>query len=122
MASRLSDVEPVEEDAKTVMRCVSLRKFHRKLKIYAQILLPRNKIHLEHLADQVLCIDEFRLGMAAQSCIAPGFTTILYIFTNSISEKVVGGLAKLGSSSWIKEYLSGATQEIYEIVLGEGVA
>jgi hypothetical protein len=41
LASRLSDIEPVEEDAKTVMRCVALRKFHRKLKIYAQILLPR---------------------------------------------------------------------------------
>lgn len=82
LANRVSDSNPVEEDAKTVMRCVALRKFHRKLKIFAQIILPRNKVHLEDLADQVMCIDEFRLGMIAQNCIAPGFTTILYILTN----------------------------------------
>lgn len=82
LASRISGSTPVEEDAKTVMRCVALRKFHRKLKIFAQIILPRNKVHLEDLADQVMCIDEFRLGMIAQNAIAPGFTTILYILTN----------------------------------------
>ena len=55
--------------------------------------------------------------MAAQSCIAPGFTTILYILTNSISEKVVKGLFNFNTSSWIQQYLHGATQEIYEIIL-----
>jgi hypothetical protein len=49
LASKISEVEPVEEDAMTVMRCVSIRKYHGKLKIFAQILLPRNKIHLEHI-------------------------------------------------------------------------
>jgi Calcium-activated BK potassium channel alpha subunit len=118
LASRISDCEPIEEDAKTVMRCVSLRKFHRSLKIFAQILLPRNKIHLENLADHILCIDEFRLGMAAQSCLAPGFPTLLYILTNSISERAVDHLSGYGkASSWMQEYLNGAVMELYEVKL-----
>jgi hypothetical protein len=54
LASKISDVEPVEEDARTVMRCVSMRKYHSKLKIFAQVLLPRNKIHLENIGKNFL--------------------------------------------------------------------
>ena len=49
LASRVSDCEPIEEDAKTVMRCVSLRKFNPNIKMFTQVLLPRNKIHLANL-------------------------------------------------------------------------
>ena len=118
LTSRISDCDTIDEDAKTVMRCVSLRKFHRGLKIFAQILLPRNKVHLESLADNILCIDEFKLGMAAQSCLSPGFTTIMYILTNSISERAVNHLSGYGKTSpWMQEYLHGALMELYEIKL-----
>ncbi|KAJ3000871.1 hypothetical protein HDV02_002334 [Globomyces sp. JEL0801] len=119
LSSKVSDVSPVEEDSKTVMRCLALRKFQPKLIIYAQILLPRNKTHLEGLADHILCIDEFKLGMAAQSCLAPGFSTLLYLLTNSISEKTGGDLQSYGDKEWIREYLNGAVMELYEIKLSE---
>ncbi|KAJ3345547.1 hypothetical protein HDU91_007319, partial [Kappamyces sp. JEL0680] len=104
------------------MRCVSLRKFNRRIKLFAQVILPRNKIHLEGLADHILCIDEFRLGMAAQNCLAPGFATILYALTNSISEEAVGNLNRHGRQAWIKEYLVGVQNEVYEIILDEKYA
>ncbi|KAJ3318321.1 hypothetical protein HDV06_000554 [Boothiomyces sp. JEL0866] len=124
LASRVSDVEPIEEDARTVMRCLSLRKFHPDLMIYAQILLPRNKTHLENIADQVLCIDEFKLGtfffitgMAAQNCLSPGFSTILYLLTNSISDHSVKILAEHVKAQWADEYLGGAQMELYQVAL-----
>ncbi|KAJ3310632.1 hypothetical protein HDV04_004875 [Boothiomyces sp. JEL0838] len=119
LASRISDVEPIEEDARTVMRCLSLRKFHPDLMIYAQILLPRNKTHLENIADQVLCIDEFKLGMAAQNCLSPGFSTILYLLTNSISDHAVKVLAEQVKAQWADEYLGGAQMELYQVNLCE---
>ncbi|KAJ3258433.1 hypothetical protein HK103_003555 [Boothiomyces macroporosus] len=96
LASRISDISPVEEDAKTVMRCL---------------------IHLEGLADHVLCIDEFKLGMAAQSCLAPGFCNLMYLLTNSICTDTIGGLQDFQDGLWIKEYLEGAMMELYEIKL-----
>ncbi|KAJ3313026.1 erg10, acetyl-CoA C-acetyltransferase [Boothiomyces sp. JEL0838] len=124
LASRISDISPVEEDAKTLFIDKSIRKFNKKIKIYAQILLPRNKIHLEGLgnvklnvADHVLCIDEFKLGMAAQSCLAPGFCNLMYLLTNSICTDTIGGLEDFQDGLWIKEYLEGAMMELYEIKL-----
>ncbi|KAJ3270796.1 hypothetical protein HDV01_007418 [Terramyces sp. JEL0728] len=95
----------------------SLRKFHPDLMIYAQILLPRNKTHLENIADQVLCIDEFKLGMAAQNCLSPGFSTILYLLTNSISDHSVKLLAGQVKAQWANEYLGGAQMELYQVNL-----
>ncbi|KAI8901501.1 calcium-activated BK potassium channel alpha subunit-domain-containing protein [Globomyces pollinis-pini] len=69
--------------------------------------------------DHILCIDEFKLGMAAQSCLAPGFSTLLYLLTNSISEKTGGDLQSYGDKEWIREYLNGAVMELYEIKLSE---
>lgn len=55
--------------------------------------------------------------MIAQNCIAPGFTTILYSLTNSISKKTIGDLESSDDGIWMKEYFEGALMEIYEVKL-----
>jgi hypothetical protein len=119
LAVRNSDSDPAEEDAKNVMRCVALRKFNQKLKIFAQVLLPRNKIHLEHIVTQVLCIDEFKLGMLSQNCLSPGFANMLYSLTNSVTERTLGDLPSFAGRIWKKEYLDGTLMEIYEVRLSK---
>jgi hypothetical protein len=57
------DITDVESDATTVMRALSMRKFNPRLPIFAQVILPRSKTHVNGLANHVLCIDEFKLGM-----------------------------------------------------------
>ncbi|KAJ3271957.1 hypothetical protein HDV01_006091 [Terramyces sp. JEL0728] len=125
LSSRISDISPVEEDAKTVMRCLSIRKFNKNIKIYAQILLPRNKIHLEGLG--ISEIDksgpyEFKLGMAAQSCLAPGFCNLMYLLTNSICTDTIGVSNDSQDGLWIREYFEGAMMEMYEIKLSSEYA
>jgi hypothetical protein len=117
LAGQDSSSDTAAIDAETVMRCVSLRKFNKNIKIYAEILSPRNKIHLENIATQILCIDELKLGMLAQNCIAPGFASLLYLLTNSFTESTVNRIIKECEELWKKEYLSGALNEVYVITL-----
>ncbi|KAI8926389.1 hypothetical protein BC831DRAFT_504492 [Entophlyctis helioformis] len=112
LSSRHSDQDPNEEDAKSVMRALALRKYHSRLKIFAQILLPANKTHLLQLADHTLCIDEFVMGMLAQNCLAPGFSTLMYLLTTSIPDRAIASLRLKDPPQWIREYFAGATMEI----------
>jgi hypothetical protein len=62
------------------------------------------------------------MGMVAQNCLSPGFSTMLYLLTNSMSKKTIGDLRRYGDRVWIKEYLRGAVMEIYEVRLGHEYA
>eukprot|EP00842_Homolaphlyctis_polyrhiza_P004858 jgi/Hompol1/5373/HPOL_001199-RA len=115
LSSRGLDIDPVEQDARSVMRALSLRKFNENLTIFSHILLPGNKSHLDELADHTLCIDEFVFGMLAQNTLAPGFATMIYLLTTSISDDSVMQIKARSSDKWMHEYLDGATMEIYTL-------
>lgn len=110
------DLTDAESDATTVMRALAMRKFRPDLTLFAQIIRPRSKIHLIGLVDHTLCIDEFKMGMMAQNCLFPGYSTLLYLLTTSISASVFDNL-NYPLEDDEKEYLDGAMQEIYEIKL-----
>ncbi|KAJ1341252.1 hypothetical protein BSLG_004187 [Batrachochytrium salamandrivorans] len=103
LSSRNRDTDPVEEDAKSVMRALSIRRFYGNLKIFAQILLPGNKTHLTHLADHTLCIDEFMMGMLAQNSLAPGFSTFMYLITTSIPDRAIRNLNLTHQPPWFSK-------------------
>ncbi|KAJ8329775.1 hypothetical protein QVD99_004219 [Batrachochytrium dendrobatidis] len=117
LSSRNRDADPVEEDAKSVMRALALRKYHDSLKVFAQILLPGNKTHLVQLADHTLCIDEFMMGMLAQNSLAPGFSTFMYLITTSIPDRAISNLKLDNQSQWVQEYFAGARMELYAVKL-----
>ncbi|KAJ3282391.1 hypothetical protein HK104_010910 [Borealophlyctis nickersoniae] len=122
LSSRFSQQDDIADDALTVMRALSLKKFHKSANIFAQVLLPGNKTHFQILADHVLCIDEFKLGMLAQNCLAPGFSTMLYLLTTSIPDSATRALKQKNLGAWVDEYIDGATMEIYAVKLSSAYA
>ncbi|KAI9090823.1 calcium-activated BK potassium channel alpha subunit-domain-containing protein, partial [Phlyctochytrium arcticum] len=118
LASTFSDKGAEEDDAETVMTALAIKKFHKKANIFAQVVLPGNKIHFQILADHILCIDEFKHGMLAQNCLAPGFSTLMYLLTTSIPNSIKDTFKERSrNSEWIPEYADGAEMEIYAVNL-----
>ncbi|KAI3657470.1 hypothetical protein MP638_002733 [Amoeboaphelidium occidentale] len=118
LSSKYVTEEAREEDAATVMRALALKKA-RNVPLHVQVLLPENKCHFEHLADTMMCVDELKLGMLAQSCRCPGFATLVNILTTTTTEATAKKLLNSvkGGQDWIREYLEGANQEIYPTLL-----
>ncbi|KAJ1657012.1 hypothetical protein IWQ61_003517 [Dispira simplex] len=120
-------VDPETQDATSVMYALAIKKYsrslNRRLKLYAQVLIPETQTHLEYLATRTICIDELRLGLLAQSCVIPGFASLLHLLTTSITDhtcdQILTSLQDRPRMSWIKEYIRGATQEIYPITFSE---
>ncbi|KAJ3191603.1 hypothetical protein HK101_007566 [Irineochytrium annulatum] len=111
-----------EVDAEAVMRAVSIKKFARDARLLVQVILPPNKLHFDYLAEHVFCLDEFKMGIISQNCIAPGFTTLINILVTSIPDASIRRFeskydVKKGGM-WAKEYVRGLTNEIYPVVLG----
>jgi hypothetical protein len=69
------------------------------MQLHVQVLLPEHKCHFDYLgiqvitsayrrvADTVVCVEELKLGMLAKNAECPGFTTLLYLLTTSITDK-----------------------------------
>jgi hypothetical protein len=49
LSSDYTDRNSAEVDSEAVMRALSLKKYHRKAKIFAQVVLPPNKEHFDCL-------------------------------------------------------------------------
>ena len=71
---------PDSEDEANIMRVISIKNFHPTVKIIIQLLQYRNKMYLLNIpswdwkrGDDAVCIAELKLGLLAQSCVAPVF-------------------------------------------------
>ena len=102
------------EDACNIMRVISVKNYHPKVRIIIQILQYHNKAHLLNipswsakLRDDVICLSELKLGFIAQSCLAPGFSSIM---ANLFSMR---STIKIEEDSWQKHYLAGVGTEMY---------
>lgn len=102
------------EDASNIMRVISVKNYHPKVRIIIQVLQYHNKVHLLNIpawsakvGDACICLSELKLGFVAQSCIAPGFSSLmanLFSMRSSI---------KIEDDSWQKHYLAGVGTEMY---------
>ncbi|KAI8801924.1 calcium-activated BK potassium channel alpha subunit-domain-containing protein [Cladochytrium replicatum] len=130
VATAWTAMDPSVADAQTLMRAMAMKKFNPHLPLHIQVLLPSNKIHFRGIADQIICIDEFKMGILAQNCVAPGFATLINDLTTSIPENSVATFEKnmrqlegvgIGKRTklpaWLKEYIDGAQNEIYPVRL-----
>ncbi|KAJ3387185.1 hypothetical protein HDU92_002061 [Lobulomyces angularis] len=118
LSARVSEGKAARlKDAEIVMRALSLRKFEPTIPIYTNISLPQNKIHFKFLAEQVLCIDELKMGMLAQNLISPGFSTALIHLTISVTDNSLNNFLKSTTEYWHLEYAHSVSQEIYSISL-----
>ncbi|KAL7746297.1 hypothetical protein RI367_008368 [Sorochytrium milnesiophthora] len=85
-------------DAENVLRAMALVKYCPTLRLYVQSLLPDNKEHFYNFADQVICIDELKLAVLAHSAICPGFSTLLYFLTTSLTFENRRNTSKISAS------------------------
>ncbi|CAG8500150.1 13571_t:CDS:10 [Funneliformis mosseae] len=111
LTKKFSD-ETDEMDASQIMRALAIKKYNRKLALYAQVHLPENVPHFDFLAKDVICIDEITMGLMAQSLATPGFASLIVLLTTSITDKTV----RLG---WVKEYIHGLKHEIYAVTFSD---
>jgi len=70
------------------------------------------------LADHVLCLDSFKLGILAQNSQCPGFATLIHLLTTSIPDASRRAFLKSHSvPRYMKDYINGSMMEIYPVVL-----
>lgn len=74
--------DPDAEDAANIMRVISAKNYHSDIRIIIQLMRFHNKAFLVNLPswmaqDQIICLAEMKLGFMAQSCLAPGFSTLM---------------------------------------------
>ncbi|KAL8202284.1 UNVERIFIED_CONTAM: Calcium-activated potassium channel subunit alpha-1 [Gekko kuhli] len=67
-----------------LIRVISIKNYHPKIRIITQMLQYHNKAHLLNIpswnwkeGDDAICLAELKLGFIAQSCLAPGLSTML---------------------------------------------
>jgi hypothetical protein len=76
--------DPDAEDAANIMRVISMKNYCEDSRIIIQLMQYHNKAYLLNIpswdwkqGDDVICLAELKLGFIAQSCLAPGFSTMM---------------------------------------------
>uniref|UniRef100_A0A8D0CFI6 Calcium-activated potassium channel subunit alpha-1 n=1 Tax=Scleropages formosus TaxID=113540 RepID=A0A8D0CFI6_SCLFO len=106
--------DPDAEDASNIMRVISIKNYHPKIRIITQMLQYHNKAHLLNIpswnwkeGDDAICLAELKAGFIAQSCLAQGISTML---ANLFSMR---SFIKIEEDTWQKYYLEGVANEMY---------
>ncbi|KAA3681869.1 potassium large conductance calcium-activated channel subfamily M alpha member 1 [Paragonimus westermani] len=88
--------DPDQKDAANIMRVIAVKNYACHVRVIVQLLQTQNKAHLFNspywnwdAGDEIICFSELKLGFLAQSCVAPGFSTLL---TNLFSMQSQRGL------------------------------
>ncbi|VDO98626.1 unnamed protein product [Soboliphyme baturini] len=107
--------DPDAEDAANIMRVISIKNYSSDIRVIVQLMQYHNKAYLLNIpswdwrrGDDVICLAELKLGFIAQSCLAPGFSTMMANMFAMRSFKT-----SLNTSKWLNDYLRGAGMEMY---------
>ncbi|KAJ1944944.1 hypothetical protein FBU59_002456 [Linderina macrospora] len=129
LSSKAAGADAEKEDAAKVMIALAIRKYlrtrgdaKRPVPIYAQVLLPETTLHLDYLTDHVICIEELRQGLLAQSVMVPGVASLLQLLTTSIPDNTTHQLVRAAQRSkqeWLAEYAESMSHEIYGTKLAQ---
>ncbi|XP_047208315.1 calcium-activated potassium channel subunit alpha-1a isoform X15 [Girardinichthys multiradiatus] len=115
--------DPDAEDASNIMRVISIKNYHPKIRIITQMLQYHNKAHLLNIpswnwkeGDDAICLAELKAGFIAQSCLAQGLSTML---ANLFSMR---SFIEIEEDTWQKYYLEGVANEMYTEYLSSAFA
>uniref|UniRef100_A0A915CDV4 BK channel n=1 Tax=Parascaris univalens TaxID=6257 RepID=A0A915CDV4_PARUN len=107
--------DPDAEDAANIMRVISIKNYSSDIRVIVQLMQYHNKAYLLNIpswdwrrGDDVICLAELKLGFIAQSCLAPGFSTMMANLFAMRSFKT-----SPHTPSWLNDYLRGAGMEMY---------
>lgn len=111
--------DPDAEDAANIMRVISIKNYAHDVRVILQLMQYHNKAYLMNIpswslanGDDVICLAELKLGFIAQSCLAPGFTTLM---ANLFAMR--SGDTNSDMEVWQRDYLTGTGCEMYTEVL-----
>ncbi|CAI4223381.1 unnamed protein product [Auanema sp. JU1783] len=106
---------PDAEDAANIMRVISIKNYSSDIRVIVQLMQYHNKAYLLNIpswdwrrGDDVICLAELKLGFIAQSCLAPGFSTMMANLFAMRSFKT-----SPHTPAWLNDYLRGAGMEMY---------
>jgi hypothetical protein len=88
----------------------------RRIKCFVQLIEPENRRHLMAVGispSRVICHNEIKMGLMAQGCLWPGFSTML---ANLLL--VTGPNEFSPTEQWQRSYCHGAQQEVYRGPVG----
>nr|XP_022313803.1 calcium-activated potassium channel slowpoke-like isoform X16 [Crassostrea virginica] len=117
--------DPDQEDAANIMRVISIKNFHAEIKVIVQLMQYHNKAYLLNIpswdwkrGDDAVCVAELKLGFIAQSCLAPGFSTLMANLFTMRSDKPKSYLRSLyllatDMPQWQCDYMRGTAMEMY---------
>ncbi|XP_043234369.1 calcium-activated potassium channel slowpoke-like isoform X13 [Amphibalanus amphitrite] len=107
--------DPDAEDAANIMRVISIKNYSDDIRIIIQLMQYHNKAYLLNIpswdwkrGDDVICLAELKLGFIAQSCLAPGFSTMMANLFAMRSFKT-----SPDTQAWQNDYLQGTGCEMY---------
>ena len=126
--------DPNGEDAKTILQSMFIKKYLKdskpdktsgnsqrvlSVKLCMQILRPEGKTHYylsnkQTKFDQVVCIEELKLGLLARSCLCPGLPAMIYNLICSTTPPTAN--AEI-DGEWLEDYLKGKSYEVYRVFL-----
>ena len=94
-------------------------------KLIMQLIKPESEHHFElsisanNSRDQIVCINELKLGLISKSCLCRGIITLLtnLISTNNVVEDNDKAKKILEENEWMSDYTEGKDYEIYKISL-----
>ena len=89
------------------MRVISIKNYAHDVRVIIQLMQYHNKAYLMNIpswslsnGDDVICLAELKLGFIGQSCLAPGFTTLM---ANLFAMR--SGETSSDMDDWLKDYL-----------------
>ena len=117
---------PTEEDNANLLRLVSVKNTTTSVRVIIQLIHSFSKYQVYTITgwnkqnDIALCLNEMKLGLLAQSCLCPGFSTLIAnLFYTSDFEKHLISFKKDDPSLWKKPYITGASNELYSSTFSE---
>ncbi|XP_076172053.1 calcium-activated potassium channel slo isoform X36 [Ptiloglossa arizonensis] len=113
--------DPDAEDAANIMRVISIKNYSDDIRVIIQLMQYHNKAYLLNIpswdwkqGDDVICLAELKLGFIAQSCLAPGFSTMMAnLFAMRSFKTLVDWYQSPDMQAWQNDYLRGTGMEMY---------
>merc|ERR1719376_1263963 len=107
--------DPDAEDAANIMRVITIKNYSDDIRVIIQLMQYHNKAYLLNIpswdwkqGDDVICLAELKLGFIAQSCLAPGFSTMM---ANLFAMR--SGEPSDDMQAWQNDYIQGTGCEMY---------
>ena len=106
-----------KDDVFTIFRAVSIRRNCPQVPIFLLLQTHASKAKVtstEIPFHNLVFRDQLKMGLLALSCIAPGFSTVIY---NLIRSRASYDGSEDNLATWKKEYYMGASKELYIVEL-----